>query len=184
MDRTTVLALVSALGTVLAAVIGVAAVRDPLPRRRLAGLAALILVTTLVVSWLLWDRSERIDTPVEGAVVAQELEVRGAVAPLTSEPAYLVVADGEAGRYYPQHGALATDPFGRFEQRVFLGDVRAAGRGFELLLVRADTAGADALDRYLADAVVAGSWPGLETLPAGVRVLDVVRVVRHDAGHG
>jgi hypothetical protein len=183
MDRTAGIALVSTIGAVLVALLGILAVREPLSRRRLTVVVVLVLGAGLLAGWLLWDRTERIDAPPDGAVVARAVTVRGSVAPLSSAPAYLVVADRAVGRYYPQGpAALATGLVGRFDQQVFLGDDAAAGREFELMLLRADAAAAETLDRYLADASSAGSWPGLATLPPGAEVLDVVRVVRHQAG--
>jgi hypothetical protein len=111
-----------------------------------------------------------------GAKVARQQPISGVVTGLPSgDTAWLVVYPDQAHAYWPQKGPLKVDTAGSFRATAVFGSAAAGnvGQGFVVRLVITSAAATARFRAFLAD-----PSQGLPKLPAGVRTLTRVAVVR------
>jgi hypothetical protein len=120
----------------------------------------------------------RILAPRTGQRVALHQPLRGTVRRLGSNTLWVIVRPHANHLCYPQAGPARVTRRGTWTATAWVGLPGNHGETFDLLIVAADAEATAWLRRYIRQGVRSGSYPGLRTLPTGVRVLHVVTVRR------
>lgn len=141
------------------------------------GLAIIVLVASfLVTSFLLNEASVLITSPTNGSKVPILTTVQGTAhnIPTGDELWILIVPDGVTG-YYPQSGpVVVTGDTWSSSARVGLDS--DSGLGFTLIAALADQEGGAAIRAYYNQS--GPNFQGLDPLPAGIRLMSQVHVIR------
>jgi hypothetical protein len=124
----------------------------------------------------------RISYPPDGAIVSKNVEV-GIISKdiPVGQQFWISVYPTGVKRYYIQdkrHSPIVKTITGNQSTEVLVGSNEDSGMKFKLVTIIADRNAIKAIMDYLDQCNAKGSWPGLDKLPIGAKVLDEITVTR------
>jgi uncharacterized lipoprotein YmbA len=112
--------------------------------------------------------------------VPYQMEVRGRYeGDVTVRAIWVIVHPLGSNLYYPQQPAeIQKDSSWSVTTRFGSEDPKETGKKFDILVCLASAQAEQVLRQYVDEAIKAGDWPGLPSLPSGLTVVEPVIVIR------
>lgn len=187
-----IVAIITAIGVVIAAIIRWRQQRSPRPERP-DGEPRIIINWTIVMSICLillagnlgtfglryWGPTTavKITYPYDGATVEIRETVRGTSQKIPEGQAiWIVVYSHVVDRYYPQNNPADVQANGDWTSLTYIGIEEDVNRKFDIIAVLADKRAQDAFNAYLKQAKDTQTWSGLGRLLEGVTIYDRIIV--------